>query len=318
MSGRRARRSARACTRAMAQHGPLCVGHRPAPGPAGRVGADRRRSQGLETFAMTCVEAFAGTVAVVKPQSAFFERLRLGRGGGPGARRSAGLREAGTLSLLDVKRGDIGSTMTAYAEAYLGRRQPAARPTRSRSARTSASARCARRSTSPRTTGRGVFVLALTSNPEGASVQHARRGDGRASPAPSWPAPPPTTRAPRRSAASGSSSAPRSVGGPRPRARPGRGQRPLLAPGFGAQGAGAEDLRASSVRRCRRCWPAAAARCSARAPTRRPSRAARSPPAGWRGHRRALTGHDGRLSSPTRARHALERLGGRPVSGRGW
>jgi orotidine-5'-phosphate decarboxylase len=28
-------------------------------------------------------------------------------------------------------------------------------------------------------TGRGVFVLALTSNPEGASVQHARGADGR-------------------------------------------------------------------------------------------------------------------------------------------
>ena len=30
------------------------------------------------------------------------------------------LREAGTLTILDAKRGDIGSTMAAYAQAYLG------------------------------------------------------------------------------------------------------------------------------------------------------------------------------------------------------
>ena len=73
---------------------------------------------GLETFAMTCVEAFGGAVAAVKPQSAFFERF--GSAGVAVLERTlAGLRDAGTLSLLDVKRGDIGTTMAGYAQAYL-------------------------------------------------------------------------------------------------------------------------------------------------------------------------------------------------------
>jgi len=125
---------------AMDELGPLCAGIDPHPALLARWGLPDS-VQGLETFAMTCVEAFAGSVAVVKPQSAFFERL--GSGGVAVLERAlAGLREAGTLSLLDVKRGDIGSTMAAYADAY-------------------------------HENGRGIFVLALTSNPEGAEVQHA-------------------------------------------------------------------------------------------------------------------------------------------------
>ncbi len=104
--------------RAMAEHGPLCVGIDPHPGLLAAWGLPET-VQGLETFAMTCVEAFSGTVAAVKPQSAFFERF--GSAGVAVLERAlAGLRDAGTLSLLDVKRGDIGSTMTAYAQAYLG------------------------------------------------------------------------------------------------------------------------------------------------------------------------------------------------------
>ena len=78
---------------------------------------------GLETFALTCVEAFGGAVAAVKPQSAFFERF--GSAGVAVLERTlAGLRDAGTLSLLDVKRGDIGSTMAGYASAYLADGSP--------------------------------------------------------------------------------------------------------------------------------------------------------------------------------------------------
>ena len=91
---------------------------------------------------------------MVKPQSAFFERF--GSAGVAVLERTlAGLRDAGTLSLLDVKRGDIGSTMTAYAQAYLGRRQPAAGRRDHPQPATSATGRCARRSTSPGTPGGG-------------------------------------------------------------------------------------------------------------------------------------------------------------------
>jgi len=160
---------------AMDELGPLCAGIDPHPGLLAHWGLDET-VQGLEAFAMTCVEAFAGTVAVVKPQSAFFERF--GSAGIAVLERTlTGLREAGTLSVLDVKRGDIGSTMTAYAQAYLSDDSPL------RADAITLSPFLGFGSLSPaldlaRESGRGVFVLALTSNPEGPGVQHATL-DGR-------------------------------------------------------------------------------------------------------------------------------------------
>lgn len=160
---------------AMDEHGPLCAGIDPHPGLLAHWGLDET-VQGLERFALTCVEAFAGTVAVVKPQSAFFERF--GSAGVAVLERTlASLREAGTLSLLDVKRGDIGSTMTAYAHAYLGQGSPL------RADAITVSPFLGFESLRPALdlaaeNGRGVFVLTLTSNPEGAQVQHAI-SDGR-------------------------------------------------------------------------------------------------------------------------------------------
>ncbi|GAA3014786.1 hypothetical protein GCM10020229_27520 [Kitasatospora albolonga] len=73
---------------------------------------------GLETFSRTVVEALAGEVAVLKPQA------RSSSGSAPGASRCwsgpvTEAREAGALVLMDAKRGDIGSTMAAYAETFL-------------------------------------------------------------------------------------------------------------------------------------------------------------------------------------------------------
>jgi orotidine-5'-phosphate decarboxylase len=160
---------------AMDELGPLCAGIDPHPGLLAHWGLDET-VQGLETFAMTCVDAFAGTVAVVKPQSAFFERF--GSAGVAVLERTLScLREAGTLSLLDVKRGDIGSTMAAYAQAYLSEDSPL------RADAITVSPFLGFESLRPaldlaRENARGLFVLALTSNPEGAQVQHAIR-DGR-------------------------------------------------------------------------------------------------------------------------------------------
>jgi orotidine-5'-phosphate decarboxylase len=160
---------------AMDDLGPLCAGIDPHPGLLGHWGLDDT-VQGLEVFAMTCVEAFAGSVAIVKPQSAFFERF--GSAGVAVLEKTlAGLREAGTLSLLDVKRGDIGSTMTAYAQAYLSPGSAL------RADAITVSPFLGFESLRPaldlaRETGRGLFVLTLTSNPDGAQVQHATR-DGR-------------------------------------------------------------------------------------------------------------------------------------------
>lgn len=131
---------------------------------------------GVAAFADICVEALAGTAAVVKPQSAFFERF--GSGGIAVLERAiADLRAGGALVLLDVKRGDIGSTMGAYADAYLDPASALASdaitvsPFLGVGSLQPAFDRAAAH-------GGGVFTLALTSNPEAGEVQFATRPDG--------------------------------------------------------------------------------------------------------------------------------------------
>ena len=131
---------------------------------------------GLETFAMTAVEALAGTVAAVKPQSAFFERHGA-RGIAVLERAVAAARDLGALVVLDVKRGDIGSTAQAYADAYLDPSAPLAVDAVTASPFLGVGSLDPLLETAEKHGG-GVFVLALTSNPEGPQVQHARTDDG--------------------------------------------------------------------------------------------------------------------------------------------
>jgi orotidine-5'-phosphate decarboxylase len=161
---------------AMDARGPVCVGVDPHPGLLRDWGLDDDAA-GLDRFAMTAVEALAGQVPMLKPQSAFFERH-----GSAGVavleRLVARAREAGCLVLLDVKRGDIGSTVQAYADAYLDPASPLAADA------VTASPFLGFGSLDPMLDtahehGRGVFVLALTSNAEGPQVQRARGADGR-------------------------------------------------------------------------------------------------------------------------------------------
>ena len=230
---------------AMAHHGPLCAGIDPHRTLVESWGLTYDLA-GVERFTMTCVEAFGGAVAAVKPQSAFFEVF-----GAQGValleRALADLRQAGTLTVLDVKRGDIGTTVDAYGEAFVGKDAPAPadaitlspylgygslRPALDLAAQT----------------GRGVFVLALTSNPEGAQVQHARLADGR-SVAGAIADDAAADNADARSRGELGSvglvvgatvgSAVRDLGVDLP-AMAG----PVLAPGLGAQGATADDVRA--------------------------------------------------------------------------
>jgi orotidine-5'-phosphate decarboxylase len=74
---------------------------------------------GLDRFVDTVLEAAVGAVGLVKPQSAFYERHGW-RGTRTLARLIADARRAGLLVILDAKRGDVGSTNDAYAEAFLG------------------------------------------------------------------------------------------------------------------------------------------------------------------------------------------------------
>ncbi len=115
--------------------------------------------------------------SVVKPQSAFYERFG-SRGIAVLERVVATCREAGALVLLDVKRGDIGSTSQAYADAYLDPASPIAVDA------ITVSPYLGFGSLDPfvesaRRHDAGLFVLALTSNKEGPEVQHATTDGGR-------------------------------------------------------------------------------------------------------------------------------------------
>ncbi|SDJ88095.1 orotidine-5'-phosphate decarboxylase [Streptomyces indicus] len=162
--------------RAMDERGPLCVGIDPHASLLSAWGLNDDLA-GLETFTRTTVEALAETVAVVKPQAAFFERFG-SRGVAVLEKAVEELRSAGTLVVMDAKRGDIGSTMAAYAEAFLRKDSPLF------SDALTVSPYLGYGSLKPavdlaRENGAGLFVLALTSNPEGSEVQHAVRADGR-------------------------------------------------------------------------------------------------------------------------------------------
>jgi orotidine-5'-phosphate decarboxylase len=158
------------------QRGPLCVGIDPHPGVLTSWDLPVNPT-GLERCARGMVEALGELVPVFKPQSAFFEAY--GAAGVAVLERTlTDIAAAGALSLLDVKRGDIGSTMAAYAAAYLtdGSTLAADAITLSPylgfgSLEDAIELAIAQ--------GRGVYVLALTSNPEGPEIQHAATADGR-------------------------------------------------------------------------------------------------------------------------------------------
>ena len=156
---------------AVSRCGPLCPGIDPHPELLRRWGL-AVDADGLAKFCDICVAAFADC-AIVKPQVAFFEAH--GAAGYAVLERTIGaLQGAGVLVLADAKRGDIGSTMAAYAEAWAGDSPLAADAV-------TASPYLGFGSLTPLidTAGahdRGVFVLAATSNPEGATVQRAAIG----------------------------------------------------------------------------------------------------------------------------------------------
>ena len=109
---------------ALCDRGPFCAGIDPHGALLRQWGLDDDVA-GLERFALGAVEAVAPYTSVVKPQSAFYERFG-SRGIAVLERVIATAREAGSLVLLDVKRGDIGSTSQAYADAYLDPASPLA------------------------------------------------------------------------------------------------------------------------------------------------------------------------------------------------
>lgn len=155
--------------------GPMCAGIDPSPELLNAWGLTDD-ARGLRTFCATCVEAFAGTVGVVKPQVAFFERL-----GAAGMAELeilvADARAAGLVVINDAKRGDIDTTAQAYADAWLGDASPLAADA------VTAHPYLGLGALEPlvrlaAANGRGVIVVVRSSNPEGRTLQQAVTAGG--------------------------------------------------------------------------------------------------------------------------------------------
>ena len=132
---------------------------------------------GAERMGRDVVAAAAGVAACVKPQIAFFERF--GSAGFAALERVlADARDAGLLVIADVKRGDIGSSFAAYAEAWLAPGSPLESDAMTVAAYQGFGT-LAGALDLVREHGKGIFVLAATSNPEAREVQLSRREDGR-------------------------------------------------------------------------------------------------------------------------------------------
>lgn len=155
--------------RAVEQRGPLCVGIDAHPAIMDAWGLPQTPA-GLLRLSMTVIEAAESRVPAVKPQVAWYEAY--GSSGMAVLEQTLeAAREAGLLSIADAKRGDIGSTMEAYAQTWLSDGSALAADAVTLSPYLGAES-LAPAFELAEATGRGTYVLALTSNLEGASVQH--------------------------------------------------------------------------------------------------------------------------------------------------
>lgn len=131
---------------------------------------------GLDRFVDIVVDAAAGVVAIVKPQSAFYERHGW-RGMRSLSRLIEAARGAGLLVILDAKRGDVGSTNDAYAEAFFGPDSPfdvdalTVHPYLGLHAMSALVGRA-------HEWGACVFVMVRSSNPEGDRLQSSTDEEG--------------------------------------------------------------------------------------------------------------------------------------------
>lgn len=159
---------------AFAKYGQLCVGVDPHASLLEEWGLDQS-VEALKTFSMSVLEASVGRVGVIKPQVAFFEQF--------GSRGFAVLedfaneaQQSDVLVIMDAKRGDIGSTMTGYFDAWLGKDAPficdalTVSPFLGIDSLSEVMSESLERS-------KGLFILAATSNPEGKNIQRAKVGD---------------------------------------------------------------------------------------------------------------------------------------------
>jgi orotidine-5'-phosphate decarboxylase len=148
--------------------GQLCVGIDPHESLLVENGFDVT-AEGIQQFSLKLLDQLQGEVSIIKPQVSFFERF-----GSQGFRAlELVLQEAnqrGFLVIADAKRGDIGSTMEAYGQAWLAKSAPficdalTVNPYLGVGSLSSAAAFASER-------GKGLFVLAATSNEDGFDLQ---------------------------------------------------------------------------------------------------------------------------------------------------
>lgn len=157
-------------------HGPLCLGIDPTAELLKLWGLPDEPA-GLDKMCEIIVAAAAGSLAIVKPQIAYFERF-----GSDGIRILESLirqfHQQDALVLVDAKRGDIGSTAEAYAQALLGEGSALEADA------ITVHAYLGFGSLLPvlehaRAVAAGVFVVVRSSNPEGQVLQNAIVDGGR-------------------------------------------------------------------------------------------------------------------------------------------
>jgi len=156
---------------ALEAFGPLCVGIDPHDFLLQEWGLPSS-ADGVREFGLRTVDAAAGRAGIVKPQVAFFERF--GSAGYAALEEVlAAARTAGLITIADAKRGDIDTSLAGYAEAWLTPGSPleadavTINPFQGVASLESAMQYAA-------DNGKGMFVLAATSNPEAAEIQSAR------------------------------------------------------------------------------------------------------------------------------------------------
>jgi orotidine-5'-phosphate decarboxylase len=156
---------------AFEKYGQLCVGVDPHSALMLEWGLPDN-VRGLDAFSKTVVDAAAGRVGIIKPQVAFFERFG-SKGFAILEKLGERASESGLLVIMDAKRGDIGSTMEGYFDAWLGKDAPfhadalTVSPYLGFDSLKSFMAGSVER-------GKGLFVLDATSNPEAQTLQTAQ------------------------------------------------------------------------------------------------------------------------------------------------
>jgi orotidine-5'-phosphate decarboxylase len=161
--------------RVFRERGRVCVGIDPHTHLLDAWGLEDSAA-GARAFGLAVVAAAAGRAGIVKPQVAFFERF--------GAAGYAALEEvirkaraAGILVIADAKRGDIGTSVSAYTEAWLRPGSPLEADAMTIAAFQGVGS-IAESMSAAEAWGKGLFVLAATSNPEAAVIQKAVVADG--------------------------------------------------------------------------------------------------------------------------------------------